>query len=404
MKKTVDALDSTTGWTNDGIGTITALSVNQIPDYIAGINTGSLVISIPSGNNGNYIKKLVTFNPAGYTEIVFHIWSRNKANEGLDYKLSNEFAYKITFDDKNEFYVPTFNGFKDVGIYIKGLSVVTEIKITALHNDNDYIIISNMVAVRDEIPVDIYDGVKEQLIYELNRVYPQYDDGVANKGLLIGTITGTAGDDFIYNAAGFNWLDKYAVIKIDDGSNSEIHQIIETDQEQFKFNSEYDGAALLHSYTSANIYITIPVEKQMAEKDIILPGISISGMSPEETLRTSKIEEKRDTFNVNETVKSRLTPVLFSYIILLDIEARQDELLALGSLACRSMIGKQFCWINGRKINIFPEGLPVYLPAIQGYNEIPKLQYSMRIELKEDIFDRQSLVRTITNNDTFNLL
>lgn len=403
MNKSIDLLASATGWANSGLGSITA-SENQVPDFVAGLdNAASLILSVPSGNNGKSIKKTITFDLTGYSEVTLHVWSREKHFAGSNYQKSSDFAYKISFDGVNEYYLPTFSGFNDVSLYVYGLTTIDRIEVTCLHDDDDYLIISNLVAVKDEIPVDIFRGVKAQIEHELKSKYLSTTGGVANKGVLLGTVTGAAGDRTIYNINSYGYLDRYAVIMIDDGANTETHQLNDNDSQEFSFTSLYDGEVLLHDHTNADLYLICPVEYGTTEREIILPGISVWGIAPEEILRTNKIEEFRDTFNVNETVQSRLTPITFQYIIMMDCEARQNELIALMSLVCRTVIGKQYIWVNGKKINLFSEGAGEFIEPVEGYNEIPKMQFRTRVEIKEDIFDRSSLVKTITNTLTVNI-
>ena len=415
LKNTIDDLSTATGWT-PGSGSGISASVNGVPEFIAGLNIpGSLILTIPAGNLNKTIAKSYNIDLTGYNELVFHIWSREKQNHGDEYRLASEYAYKIDLQKitvvhavphvtHNYFYIPTFKGFNDVTLYIPQVGQLDNIEITALHNDEDYLILSNMVAVKDELPVDIFRGVKGQLAYEMNNKYASSTGGVNGKGILLGKVSASAGDTTIYNIDSYGYLERYAVIMIDDGAgNTETHQLDNNDGQEYSFSSLYDGTVLLNDYTDASLYLLCPVEYGTAEREIILPGVSVWGMAPEEVLRTNKIEEMRDTFQPGDTVQSRLTPVTFQYIIILDCEARNNELLALMSLACRSMIGKQYIWVNGKKLNLYVEGSGEYIEPVEGYNEIPKIQYRTRVEVKEDIYDRSALVNTITNNLNVNL-
>ena len=400
MKAVIDNLSSATGWTNGGTGTITA-AVNQVPNYIAGLgNTASLIIHVPGGNLGNSIAKPVTFDLTNYSEVTLHVWSRNFANYGGNYVSAADFAYKIEFGDGKVYYLPTFSGFQDVTLFIRGTGAITTVKITAVHNSEDYLIISYLVASADEIPVDLFQGIKEQLAAEMLLKYGSYRGGVTNKGILLGTLTAAAGASSFYDVNSFALLERYAVIFVDDGANSETHQIKGTDGQDFSFSGLYDGETFLHAHTGATFYLICPVEYGSAEREIILPGVAIWGMDADELLRTNKIEESRDTFTDGSTVQSRLTPVTFQYIIILDCEARTNALIGLMSIACRSLIGKQEFWCNGKKLNIFYEGGGQYIEPAEGFNEIPKIQYKCRVEVKEDIYDRLEQGATVSETLT----
>lgn len=404
MKLLVDSLDSTTGWV--GAGGASIPSTNEITEFIAGLNTKSLVLKWGSGSSGGTVTK--TINPAvdvsDYREIVFHLWSREKKRAGMDYRLSSDFVYKIDFGSGDEFYLPTFSGFTDVTFDISGIDSISRIRITALHDDEDYLIVSNMFAIYDEIPRDIFDGIKDSMEQDISNFYSKIIGGTSGKGIFIGNASGNTGDRLIQINSSLPFAEKYAVILIDDGVNSETHQIGGTDKVDYTFNSMYDGETLQNTYTDANVYITFPVLIGTRNKEIVLPGISIWGMAPEEIIRGNKEDESRDTFNIDETVKSRITPANFVYDIRIDCEARSDELLAYMSNIVRSLIAKEFVWINGKRIDISPEGPALHIEPAEGFNQIPKITYRVSIEIKEELFDRTTLVRTITNNRTVSIL
>jgi hypothetical protein len=234
-------------------------------------------------------------------------------------------------------------------------------------------------------------------------IYDRIENGIANKGILLGSISGAVDDTTIYFPNGVDFAARYSAVLIDDGVNSETHQLDGDDEREFILSSLFDGPKLLHNYTAANVYLVFPCEFNLGENEINLPGINVWGMVPEEILRSEKSETLRDTFATDETVKSRLTPVTFRYIIMLDCEARQEELIAIMSLACRSMIARQYIWVNGKKLNLFPEGSPTFVEPTEGYNEIPKIQFSTSIEVREDIWQRLSLLKTTVNNRTYNI-
>jgi len=397
MKLLIDKMDSITGWT----GSTPEASVhglNQIPDYIAGLGNNASLIFKFSGALNQYVEKDVSFDLTNYDEIVFWIWSRNKKRKGYDYQNSGDFAYKIEFGTGDEFYIPTSYMFTDITINISGITTIDKIKITCLHNNEDYLIVSSIMAIKDELPLDIFQGLKEQLEYDIGLHYSKISSGVLNKGILIGSITGiNSGDTSFILESGLPYAEKYAVIRFDDGINSEMHQIEKTDGTEFFFNSMHDGVSFLNDYTSANIYLTIPVEFNLKEKEIILPGIAIWGMNPEEIFRGSKIEEKRDTFKTDESVMSRQDQAIFKYNILVDGEARHDYLIAQMNRVIRTMIVREFIWVNNKKIDIKPSGPSTYVDPIEGYNEIPKIQYELNLEVKEELWDRTKLVKTVDN-------
>lgn len=403
MKISVDKFEATTGWAGSGAGA-TVHGINTVPDYIAGGNTGSVIFKFAAGNTNAYIQKTVAVDLTKYDELVFHFWSRNKQGAGVGYMTETDFAYKIDFGTGDVYYVPAYNSFESITIDVSNLTAITRIRITCLHPVEDYIILSEMVAVKDEFPLDIFQATKDQLDIDLAAVYGKIWDGTTGKGILVGTASGTAGDTRLRVEGNLSFVDRYAVIRIDDGIHSEIHQIEKADEVDFAFNSRYDGATLKYSYTAAPVYITIQTVYNPAEDQIILPGIAIWGMSPEEIMRGNKEDTWRDTFKTDGSVRSRLDPAIYKWEILIDCEARHNQLLALSSRAVRNMLSRKFLWINGKKIDIYPEGPATSVEAVEGYNQVPKVQYLMRLELREEIYDRTILPKVIDAVKTFDIM
>lgn len=401
MKKIVDDLDSKTGWTGSVAG-ITFPDENEVPDFIAGLgNVKSVIVKFTSGSINEYAQKSISDDLSDYDELTLHIWSRNKKRTGVGYQKATDFSYKIEFGGSDAYYIPCFDYFTDFTIDISSESVVDKIKITALHDDEDYIIISYLVASKDELPVDIFEAVKEHFVYDIGIEYGKIENGVANKGILVGTVSASVDDTLLHIETTLPYLDKYAVIYIDDGVNTETHQLGDNDGIDFQLMSSYDGGTILNDYINANIYLTIPVNFGLAEQDISLPGIAIWGMPAEEIFRGNKEDTWRDTFKTDGSVGSRIVPSSFKYVIEMHGEARHNELIAIMSKIIRLLIAKEFIWINGKKIDISPEGAGVYIEPIEGASEIPKITYLMNVEIKEEVFDRATLVATSSSTKTY---
>jgi hypothetical protein len=402
MKLDIEPFTSGTDW-SESSALVSVEGINEIPEFVAGLNSKSLIFKFSSGSNGEDISKAVYFDLTEYDEIVFWVWSRNKRNTGIDYNDKTGYAYKIDFGTGKEYFIPLFNSFSDVTVSIKGMGVIDTIKITCLHDEEDHLIMSQMVAVRDEIPVDIWRSVKEQLEADILTVYPNITGGVSSKGILLGTISGSAGGTSILFSDSIKIAEKYSVILIEDGDNSETHQLDGNDGLSYSFFTTYDGPSLKHDYTSAAVYLIIPVEFGMSESEINLPGINIQGMNPEEIIDSSKIDHARDTFDEDDTVSERRADAKFRYIILIDCEARTNEMIAFMSLLVRYFLARQVLWVNGKRIEILPEGASTYIEPQEAFNQIPKIQYTMQIEIREEVYTREKLFDTLQNTRTFNL-
>lgn len=390
MKLQIDTLTSVTGWTISSPSTITE---NEIENYIAGLNTKSLMIKFDSTGGRNATKTFGTpFDVTDYETLVFSIWSQTK---GIDknYLKPSDFAYKIKIDDTHEYYIPVWSSFSDISIGIEDVTSITQIKITALHTDTDYIIISEMVAEHEEIPYDILIAMKDNIDYLMN-----LDQG---NGILLGTINATTGDTSITFSTTPNYLNRYGVVYITGGGNSETHQVDDNDSLIFQLNDNYDGNAILNDYTGASVYLMFPTYINPKQDDIRLPGMAVWGIEPEPVLRGSKLDTLRDSFLVSDySSKERPDGQILRYPILIDCESRSDELIDIMTRIIRRLASREILWINGRKHDIYFTGTPTELRATQGFDIISKVQYSIDVEVKENIFDRQAVVATTIITET----
>ena len=442
MTATVDRFDSLDGWTPSALTGSVASALNDHREFISGLNAKSIVFSFPGGV-GQYIEKAIDFDFTPYDEVTFSIWSRRKRGSGVQMKDSADFAYKIGFGGPVDYYIPIpKNGMDDVTISAEGIGAVKKIRITALTGDADCLIISNMVASRDEMPLDIYRGLKDQIQAHIDAfcaktsvisgdwalISPQINgkgsnlasvgtDGIMSgtglnlataaivaRGLPLGNrVTGAVGDKSVVFDDSSEFIAKYTVIRIDDGQNSEVHQLGANDEMGFTFLTTYDGSALKNSYTAASVYLMLPVEYGLSEREIILPGIVIGGMEDEELNRTTKLETVLDTFMTDGTVRSRRVPVNYRYSITIDCEGRQDSIVRIMAKLVKIVIAKEYFWVNGRMVNIRNPQRGVYVPAVEAFNEIPKMHYAFNVELKEDVEDRDTNYPTVSVKTNFNL-
>ena len=387
MKLDIDALDSTTGW---AVNSPTTIETRAVPEFIAGLNSSSLLINFKAADLVRTATK--TISPAidvtEYESLVFSIWSRDKDNNA--YLKASDFSYTIKLNDTNVFYVPVRRTFADVTIPLDDVTSISQIQIEAIHADEDFIIISEMVAEQEELPLDLLLATKENLEFFLEE---KVGDGI----LVSSTFSGTSGTSSISLTGDF--LENYAVIKIEDGVNSETHQI-RGGRTSWNLRSNFDGGTLLNTYTDANVYVTFPVSINPDEKDVLIPGIVLWGITPDPTLRTAKMDRILDGFNaVTGTFVERVEGQILSYDVLIDCESRQSELIDIMTRQVRRLLAREILWVNGRKHDIFFGGAPTEVRPPVGIDIIPKIQYTMKVEAVENINDREILVTT----DTFNI-
>lgn len=388
MKKLIDSLNNLTDW---NINSPSELSLNEHSEFIAGLNNQSIMIKFDKNDIVKKAYKVFSevFDVTNYDTLILNIWSQNFRKAG--YNSSLDFVYKIKINNINEFYLPIFQTFTSINIGIEDIIEISQIEITALHNQTDYIIISEMVAEKEKLDFDVMNAVKEHLDY-----YIKKDLG---DGLLITTASGIFNNSYISILNSPKYLEKYAVIKIDNGINSEIHQIDDTDGTIFNFNDNYDGKTLKYNHTNSNIILMFPVYFNPGQLEIRLPGIAIWGIDATPVLRGSKLDNFIDTYSVeNATFKSRPDGQILNYSILIDIEARSNELLTTMANIVKKFIAGEVLWINGRYHEINFSGRPTEQRALEGVDVIPKIQYSLDVEAKMSIYDRIALPKTTVIN------
>lgn len=394
MKLNIDHLINTTGWVVNSPSVIQEITEKK---YIAGLNNKSLMITFDSDDSiRTAIKTFGTpFDVTNYKTLIFSIWSQTKGENKLYIKPA-DFAYKIDIDGVKEFYIPVYDNFTDIEIGLEDITQITQIKITPLHMDTDTIIISEMIVELEELPLDILFAVKEHVDYYL----------VASQGLglVLGTVSASSGDITI-NLDNPDYLDRYGIIKIDDGNNNETHQIDDNNSGNFQLNKNFDGDSIINTFVNANVYLQFPTFINPGQFEIRLPGIAIWGITPEPILRGAKLDIQRDTWENSGVSKQRIEGQIYKYTILITCEARSQALIDIMTRAVRKFIGLESLWINGRRHNVNFTGAAAELPVnTQGIDYIPQVQYSLDVEVKENINDRVAVPVTTTINTIIDII
>lgn len=385
MKTVIDNIISTTGWSGSGGASIHGLS--GFKEFSAGNNSTSLIVKFDGLNS--YVEKTYSADISDYDEIILWVSSRNLGKKF--YRSIDEYSYKIDFGDSSkEFYLPVNDEFYYVRIKAD-FDTITRMRITALTATTDYLILSYFIASKTILPLDIFQGVKEQIEY-------YRDDRVTFK--TIGTITGSTDDTNIEFSAPVPYLDRYAVIKIDDSINSEIHGLISREGNKYTFSQAYDGTALLHDYTDATVYLYYPVEFGTSEKDIVFPSITVWGFTPERQLITNELDNIVDSVKVSDdTYQERQVGQYLDWLVLIDCTCKEEwEVIGELSEIVRKVIGKKVVWVNGRKCYIDYSAAPTIKEPTDSFDIIPEVQYSAHISIREELFNEQTLYKTTTIN------
>ena len=385
MKLVIDNLDTTTSWTASGGATI--YGVNAISSYIAGDNDGSAIFKFNALNS--YVEKTYATDVSDYDN--FTIWIYSAGQRTSQYRKAGDFFYKIDLGTGKEFYLNTYENFYYVSIDISDIDTIDRIRITSNHAEMDYLICSYAVASADIFPLDILNGVKERLEDERDNYFSQNN---------IGTITASAGDNSITFSSNVSFIDRYVVIQIDDGANSEKHQIEKKESNTIYFSDQFDGSSVVNNFTDANVYLYYPVNVGTIQQEIRVPSISVWGFAPERVLIDSEQSNILDSIQDN-TFKERKEGQYLDWLLLIDCESREGyQVLGELSLITRQMIGKKYLWVNGRKINIDFEGASTEIDLSDEFEIVPKIQYPARVQIREDLYERTSLPKTTVINTT----
>jgi len=370
------------------------VSLNQFDDYIAGFNnTASLMFYFNALDIVRTATKTFSVSTSGYEELVFNVFSFRNGRQ--TYHKASDYSYKIKLDDTHEFYFSTYDSFTHVTISLAGISTINQITITPLFLTDDWLIVSDIMMVKEQMPLDLFIGLQEGIGKEFATLY--------GTGLTVASgYAGNTGDTALTLTAP-NWIDRYSAILITDGINSERHTIANRTDTVFTFSDLYDGIMLLHNYTTATIYLIFPIEYGKEQTDIILPSITVWGLAPEDVLRGSKLERITDSWTVGSTPTDRREGHIHLWHTLIDCESRQNETLVMMSEAVHHLIGKEVMWINGKKHDLFETVPATEVLPTQAGDIVPKIQYTSSVEVKEELWQRAAISITTSINQTVNI-
>ena len=393
MNTVIDNLDTATDWT--GTGTVAVHGLNEHKDFIAGGNLKSLVLSFPSGNSGNYATKdLATpIDVLDYNDLVFSIWSRSKGNS--IYETEGDFLYTLDLGDGKQFDIPVWETFSQVSVDISDIDTIERIRIIANHNDADYILISYMIAVTDDIPADIFSAFKAGLESARAEIFPY-------GGPLVATVSADMGDTEITFEGNRYYLAEDAVVYITDGVNTETHQLKEGEGDTFTMSELYDGAEILNDYTDADVYLQYPVEFGPYEKEAIFPGVGIWGFVPTPMHHVPHRDANIKGYSGGK-FQFRLGGLSESWRIVIDAQAKDPDNIADMTRFIRKYLSRCVAWINGRDFDFEWMDPPADETPDDAMNIIPHLSYIVDIEIVEDVESDEERTAAVTQNLTVNI-
>lgn len=371
MKVELDLLTSAAGWSGPaGSG----FSVNQHGEYVAEYLGSSLIVHVPAGSAGRaFTKSIGPVDVSKCSEVVLSVWSREcrrvRVNKPADY------FYTIQFDSGHQFMMPTNLGFESVSFGIDGWTSADRITITPTTDREDWLILSGCYALYDDLPLDLMQGMAAGLRRAVAAVAPG--------GVPIGTASCLAGDRSLVPSS-FKHLDRGAVVTVSSGGNSETHQVDRFDESSVWFSDLFDGSSMLYDHSAASVSLEIPVRYGVLEEEAAVPAITVWGMASQDSQDTQDTFMVEDSMDPSGAAALRRTTWKQTYKVLIDCEARSHQLLALVSRCAKAFLASSRVWVNGRAHEMpYPESA-VYVEPEESVVQIPKLQYEVSIEVREE--------------------
>ena len=373
MKVTLDTLEVSTGWSGPVGATFT---LNAHPNYISEYLSNSLIIHIPAGSSGvAFTKSIGPIDVSKCSEIVMSVWSRERKR--VNTNDPSDFFYTVQFDASHVFMLPTNLDFESDTFGINGWASVDQITIKPTTNAEDWLIISGCYGVWDDFPLDVMEGAKLGLDHYVSMMAPN--------GIPIGTFTCAAGAKFIAPSS-LSYLNRGAVVTLTDITHTETHQVDRFDEAAgtIWFTGLFDGPSMLYAYAGGTVGLAIPVQYGVLEQEAAVPGITIWGMATKDTQDTQDTFIVQDSMGPTGAASVRRMPWMQTFTIIVDCEARHSQTLALIARCARGFLASSKVWINGRHNEMpYPQDA-VYIEPPEGIVMIPKMQYTVEIEVHEE--------------------
>lgn len=387
MKAVIEQFDSQAGFSATGGAAV--VRENEHAELIAGLGVErSLMLSFAASGDsvGKTLATPVDVSFADYA--VVSLWSQRGTRR---YRSTGDFLYRITLGAGASFLVPTFSTLAQVQLDVSGLSEVTEVTVEYLGSEDDFLVLSHMVAVRDELPRDIFESVVEHLDAVRDELYPQ--------GELAGTVTGSAGDEKVRVDGLREFVERYSVVTISDGVNAETHLLVAEDEYSFALSGLYDGPVLLHDYAGAEVRVVLVAEFGQLEKEVVLPSMTVWGFDATPIMRGNPTDQALQSYDGTDFFY-RQQGKLVEWPVAVSCMARQYELIQKMGDVVRRVMARRRLWVNGQPLDVyFDEAASEILPE-EAVTEVYHVQFTFRIEVREETWQRRSYPPTLAQNET----
>ena len=382
MNLLIDNTATSTGWSNVQV-------VNEIPEYITNDFSGSLIFQTTSAQTAE--KTFSNIDVSEYNELVINTYIIG--HRQTRFYNSSDFNLAVVINGV-EYSVPNYSVLAPVSIPLEGINTITSIGFRHSLTGTQNIVVSGIWAVLDELPLDIYNGMLQGMRNAVTELY--------GLGVRIGTVSGTAGERSITIAGNNDYVARYAVITITDGTNTEQHQLIQGNDRAHDLGQLYDGPQLLNNFTNAEVWINFPVEFGFLQEEFAAPSIHVWGFAPSPVLRDSKLEERIEAISPT-AFWSKQTGQLLLYTVQIEVESRFTDLMAMMTTAVRQFLGRERIWVNGRALDFSYTTESVYTEPTSPDDIFPRVTYNLELELREEIWQRSNRPNALAGTLTVNV-
>jgi len=282
----------------------------------------------------------------------------------------NKAVYKVFFG--NNRFIKQFGGWErhifPIDEDFAGLSLVPD--------RDDVLIIKDLAYISEGYPEDILAGVKAEI------------ERYIKPSKVVGRVHAYEGDRELEFYDNWSWLERNVVVQLGDR-----RYIVKDYRDNIaSLGHLYDGETVKEDY-EGEVRVFIPVEIGYFQREQELPGITLWYESP--------ISSEKHTSLTPRTMVRRLNPDgsegnyvmcrngwLEEWKILINIEARTPELVAEAATAVRHFLNSYVIWVHGNKLWFNWEEPVQDTDPVEGWDLIPRAQYSLRTEVVAERLDR----------------
>ena len=372
MIKLINQVNDPTEWA----GTVEEILENEYLHLIAGHGGSSLYFRFTEVDQ---IAEFVPDEPidvTDYTEIVLHMCG-----------LFDGMVAKIEIGEGNIFSVKVKSTLSWVKINIEDIDEIDVVRIMPTDTSQMFLV-SYIVAVTPEYPLDILVGIKDAL------------ENIRDKKIkykFLGTV-GTEVDDEYITLDGEMLIAKYCVLKIESIEGVEYHQVEKIVGDQYYFNGNYDGSKILYEHVDATVHLFYPITYLIHEIESNMSGISVWTSISEQVNQESDIQVESHTFNEDGTSKENRVGVGQLFRMQIDAESFSYEILYKLAYVVRVLMSRGVVWVGGKKCIMQQEGMPVQ-QQFQDPNMIPKISVMGTVYLRDDsVHELKDLMKVNTTN------